>query len=143
MNWENIIVTAINMLGVGGVFTAILFYSENKRAKHLANEATAAQQQKELYDELRADNATLKDNNTKKDTIIEELRKEREVWRGKYYDMKAQKAVLTVMKCDRANCSNRRPPFGVRRSDNIETALYEENENNGNGKREQTRSNND
>lgn len=105
MDW-NIVITAIisSLIPTGGI-AGFVFFRENKRAKQLENETTASAQWRELYEksEAKVEGLNLK---------VDALYKENGYLRDQNDSLKTQRAVLTMYKCEKLNCTDRQPPFG-------------------------------
>lgn len=105
MDWTTIITSFIGSLGLSGGIMGLFYLKENKRAKQLANDATAAQQWKELYEKAEAKNETL-------ETKIDNLHRENNQLRDTNNTLTTQNAVLEMQKCEVNGCTTRRPPRG-------------------------------
>lgn len=105
MDWNTILISALSAVLSGGGIAGLVFFRENKRAKQLANETTASEQWRELYEKMESkhDKLSLK---------IDSLFKENSYLRDQNNNLTTQKAVLTMYKCSTLNCTNRQPPFG-------------------------------
>ena len=141
MDWTAIIVAAVSAFGAGGGLGAWLMRKPDKEGKEIANEVARDALWQHILDEKDATIQRRDDEITQKNTMIqrqttkiEELYKVANKLRDERDNFKSQRAVLAVMKCDRANCTQRRPPFG--KKDNIERVFENETENNDNGERE-------
>lgn len=143
MDWTTIIVAVISSFGVGvgsNGLSSWLMRKPNKKGKEIANDVARDVLWQHILEEKDATIQRRDDEIAQKDATIarqvakiEELYKENNMLRDERNNLKSQRAVLAVLKCNRANCAQRRPPFGKR--DNIEIAFENgsENENNGNG----------
>ena len=143
MDWTTIIVAIISAFGVGvgsNGLSSWIMRKPDKEGKEIANDVARDALWQHILDEKdatiqrRDDEIAQKDATIQRQTAkIEELYKANNALRNERDNFKSQRAVLAVMKCDRANCPQRRPPFG--KKDNIEIAFRNEDENNDNGER--------
>lgn len=105
MDWTTIITSFLGSLGLSGGITGLFYFRENKHAKQLANDATAAQQWKELYEKAEAKNEALEGK-------IDSLHRENNQLRDANNTLTTQNAVLEMQKCEVNGCATRRPPRG-------------------------------
>jgi hypothetical protein len=105
MDWTTVLTGLFSALISGGGLMGLFYMKENKKAKQLANEATASSQWRELFEKSEQKNEKLQ---TKLDASYKENTSLRDINNG----LTKQNAVLKTYKCETIACANRKPPFG-------------------------------
>ena len=112
MDWTQIFITLISILVPTGGFLGIFTIREKKTGMMLENASKLndgwTQLANERQDMIRERDAKL----DCKDAKIDELYKINSELRHELDDARTMAAVASVMKCDLASCTRRRPPFG-------------------------------
>ncbi len=113
MDLTMIITTALTAILSSGSVAGIFYFKENKRAKQLQNEITAASQWRELYEksEKKVDSQGVK---------IEKLYKENGQLRDERDDLSTEVATLKIYKCETIKCEKRVPPLGTQNKNNTQ-----------------------
>lgn len=102
MSAEIIISAIVSLVGAFGG-ASLLFWRQEKRAKEIQNEASAAQTWRELFE--RTDK-----EREERDEKIEALYKERAELKDKNAALKAENMRLQWFRCTRNDCADRQPP---------------------------------
>lgn len=105
MDWNTIITALASTLIGGGGIWSIFYIGENKRAKKIEADASAAQEWQKLAERKLT---IIQDKDAKIDELyrtIADLRQEKD-------DLSSEVAVLKVYKCVCIGCEQRKPPFG-------------------------------
>jgi len=105
MDWNTIITALASTLIGGGGIWSIFYIGENKRAKKIEADASAAQEWQKLAERKLS---IIQEKDAKIDELyrtITELRQEKD-------DLSSEVAVLKVYKCVCIGCEQRKPPFG-------------------------------
>lgn len=116
MDWISIILALIGALAGGGLIS-LLTLRETKKSLKIDNQAKEDDRWSKLADELQDENARLNEKLDKKDARITELEDTVSALRTELGDVKTDLVRATLLKCDRIECSNRKPPFGYRNID--------------------------
>lgn len=106
MDWATIIGALGGALLGGGGVGSILYVRENRAQKAIANELSLAMGWKEMAErktEMVAE----------KDKKIEQLYDERAEQAKIIDDLRSDNARLSVFKCVKIGCADRKPPFGT------------------------------
>lgn len=104
MDWVSII-TSFGTLLAGSGMAGVLFFRERKRAEQLKNEASAAEQWRQLFD--RSDN-----DSREKDLRIDKLYEQQSRLREKNNKLTTENAVLRLERCEVNGCESRKPTRG-------------------------------
>lgn len=141
MDWTAIISAIVAVIGGGGGLYALLMYRPEKHGKEIANEGAVSEQWQHIVEEKNAEIAQKNAEIAQRDDVIarqsnkiESLYKENGFWRESVNRLKAQKAVLTILKCTRETCTNRQPPLATHLD--VNKLFDKDGTNNSNGERE-------
>lgn len=104
MEWKDIIIALIGLIGGGGM-TALLMIPQKKRQAELDNDYKVTEQWKELYERTERDNIS-------KSTYISDLHKEGNDLRREINRLSTVITELELKRCDKIDCTIRKPPFG-------------------------------
>lgn len=113
MDWTPIIVNLAGLIAACGGFSGIVTLKENRRAKKLENDKSAASEWKELYTETKEE---VKELNKKIDELYGVLKDQRETIDA----LNTQVAVSRLCECKKISCPERDPPFGTNSQKTIE-----------------------
>lgn len=123
MDWTGIITALIAALIPTGGLTAIVTMRDKKTSAFLENVKSITEQWQQISNErqeriesLTAEIVRLNGTIDKKDGKIDELRKEKEDLMVQIDDLRTEKAVADLMKCETTTCTDRVPPFGQGRA---------------------------
>ena len=104
MEWKEIIIALIGLVGGGGL-TALLLLPQKKRQAELENDFKVTQQWREHFERTEKDAQS-------KSQYISELHKDNNNLRDEINDLTTRNAELKLLKCDKIDCTVRKPPFG-------------------------------
>lgn len=116
MDWVSIIVAIISALAGGGLLS-LLTLRETKKSLNIDNQAKEDDRWSKLADELQDENTRLNEKLDKKDARITELEDTISLLRTELGETRIDLVRATLLKCDRIECANRKPPFGYRNID--------------------------
>ncbi|MBO7314427.1 MAG: hypothetical protein J6U49_02055 [Alistipes sp.] len=106
MDWSALLIAIVGAALGGGGVGSLLYVRENRAQKALANELSLAMGWKEMAErktEMVAE----------KDKKIEQLYDERAEQAKIIDDLRSDNARLSVFKCIKIGCADRKPPFGT------------------------------
>jgi uncharacterized protein (DUF3084 family) len=126
---ETILAIIGSLGGITGVVSLLYVKQERKskeldnQTKDLDNEAKQSEEWKKLYDEERAClqkarqdyDSTIKEKDTKIDELFDEIsnqRNQKVELHNQIASMTVELTKLKMLKCEVANCPNRKPPTG-------------------------------
>lgn len=133
MDWTQIIITALTLLFTGGGLVTIVTLNDKKMSAMLENVREVLQSNAETNkrwqeivaegtgrrSELKADIAKRDEKIEEKDRKISELQKEKEAALAQVDLLRTKYALSEMMKCDVIGCTDRRPPFGARKTSEV------------------------
>ncbi len=137
MDWTDIITALIAALIPTGGLTAIVTMRDKKTAAFLENVKAITEQWQQMANEYQERIDNLKAELVRKDEIIdkkdgkiESLYREKDDLRQQLDHERTGKAVAELMKCEKTECTDRRPPFG--QGQQVQCRLIEKGKDNGN-----------
>jgi len=116
MDISSIIIAIISVIG-GGSIVSLLTVKEVKKGLKIDNKEKEDNRWERLANELQDQVEKLNDRIEKKDARITELEDINSQLRSQLDDANTNLAKATLLKCDRIECSQRKPPFGYRNVD--------------------------
>lgn len=103
MDWTSIGLTFLTFISGGGV-AAIVLLPQKRRSAELENEAKVSEQWKELFMQSR-------EEESKQNGLIDKLYDDLTEARNITNKLTTNNAILKLWKCEKLECSNRRPPI--------------------------------
>ena len=111
MDWTTIVASLIAALSGGGL-TSILTIRETRKKLKVENKEKEGEIYVKLINELQDQIEKQNERLDKKDTIIQEKDDIIADLRARLDSVSTDLAKATLLKCNRLNCSDRRPPLG-------------------------------
>lgn len=111
MDWTTIVASLIAALSGGGL-TSILTIRETRKKLKVENKEKEGEVYVKLINELQDQIEKQNERLDKKDTIIQEKDDIIADLRARLDSVSTDLAKATLLKCNRLNCSDRRPPLG-------------------------------
>lgn len=111
MDWTTIVASLIAALSGGGLISLLTIRETRKKLK-VENKEKEGEVYVKLIDELQDQIEKQNERLDKKDTIIQEKDDIIADLRAKLDSVSTDLAKATLLKCNRLNCSDRRPPLG-------------------------------
>lgn len=116
MDWLTFISTLVTVL-VGSGLISLFTIRETRKGMKLDNKEKELDTNIKLIDELQDQIEKLNDRLDQKDHRITELEDSNSTLRVENGDLKVELMKATLLKCDRIECNDRKPPFGYRNID--------------------------
>lgn len=111
MDWTTIVASLIAALSGGGLISLLTIRETRKKLK-VENKEKEGEVYVKLINELQDQIEKQNERLDKKDTIIQEKDDIIADLRAKLDSVSTDLAKATLLKCNRLNCSDRRPPLG-------------------------------
>ena len=111
IEWSTLIIAVIGSISISELIN-IFTLKEHKKGLEIENEQKEDERYLKLVDELQDQNAALNERLDKKDERIIELEDRCADLRQKLDEANTNLAKSLLLKCNRLNCPNRRPPLG-------------------------------
>lgn len=111
MDWTTIVASLIAALSGGGLISLLTIRETRKKLK-VENKEKEGEVYVKLIDELQDQIEKQNERLDKKDTIIQEKDDIIADLRARLDSVSTDLAKATLLKCNRLNCSDRRPPLG-------------------------------
>lgn len=117
MNWQEIIIAMISFVSGGGLL-GLFTLRQSRESKQIDNAAALVNEYRELLDQYKQEADDAREERDKSQKLIQELQAEVGRLKAdlsilnekmKLYQTMAEGAAL--LKCDRVNCQQRRPPM--------------------------------
>ena len=105
MDWTSIGLAFLTFIGGGGI-AAIVLLPQKRRSAELENEAKVSEQWKELFMQSR-------EEQSRKSDLIDKLYDDLTIARNEINTLTTNNAILKLWKCEKLECSNRRPPISA------------------------------
>lgn len=105
MDWTTIVISFFSLIGGGGIATIVLL-PQKRRSAELENEAKVSEQWRELF--LQS-----KEEQTRKSDLIDKLYDDLKSSRDENNRLTTNVAVLRLWKCEKLECSGRKPPISI------------------------------
>ena len=111
IEWTTIVIAIAGSISIGEIIN-LFTIKEHKKGMKIENEEKEDNRWEKLADQQADQITSLNDRMEKKDARIIELEDRCADLRNKLDEANTNLAKATLLKCNRLNCTNRRPPLG-------------------------------